>query len=49
MPKKREKKNLHVYREDPYEDREDTRPLEKRKKPKFSIDWHKLKELLGVE
>jgi len=49
MFKKKEKKNLHVYHKDPHEGKEDTRPIEKRKKPKFSIGWYKLKELLGVE
>ena len=49
MSKKKEKKKLHVCREDPFGDREDTRPIEKRKKPKFSLKWSKLKELLEIE
>ena len=43
------KKKLHVWREDPHGDNEDTRPIERRKKPRFSMDWNKLKEILNIE
>jgi len=38
-----ENKAPHVYREDPNEGKEDTRPVERRKKPNIEIDWGKLK------
>jgi len=38
-----ENKASHVYKEDPYGDKEDTRPVELKKKPCISIDWEKLK------
>ena len=40
------KKKLHVWRDDPHGDKEDTRPVEIRKKPDFSMKWTKLKELI---
>lgn len=40
------KKKLHVWREDPHGDKEDTRPVEIRKKPNFSMNWSKLEELI---
>ena len=43
------KKKLHVWKEDPHGDTEDTRPVELRKKPNVSIDWKKLKEMLGID
>lgn len=38
-----ENKSPHIYREDPNEEKEDMRPVEKRKSPRFSIEWEKLK------
>jgi len=38
-----ENKAPHVYKEDPHGDKEDTRPVELKKKPLISIDWEKLK------
>lgn len=44
------KKKLHVYKEDPYGDIEDIRPVELRKKrADFSIGWKKLKEELNID
>jgi len=40
---KAKNKAPHIYREDPNGDKEDTRPIEKKRGPRFSIDWEKLK------
>ena len=38
----------HVVRADPNIDKEDTRPIEKkRKKPDFSMDWEKMQEAMN--
>lgn len=42
-------KKLHVYKEDPNGDKEDVRPIEKRKKPKFSISWKELQEMFNFD
>ena len=34
----------HVVREDPNIDKEDTRPVEKRKKPRLSLKWKSLRK-----
>ncbi len=47
--KKEKKKQLHVWKPDPHGDKEDTRPIHKRKKPKLSMQWKKLKELLDLD
>jgi len=44
-----EKKKLHVCREDPNWEKEDIRPIERRKKPKFSMAWKKIKEILDLD
>lgn len=47
MPKKRK---LHICREDPHGDKEDTRPVElRKKKPDFSMEWNKLKRLINLD
>ena len=46
---KKKKKVLHCWKPDPHEGKEDNRPIEKRKKPKTSIMWSKLKRLLEIE
>jgi hypothetical protein len=43
LTEKKENNPPHVYREDPHGDKEDIRPVEKRKKPRFEIDWEKLR------
>lgn len=49
MTDEKEKKTSHVCKEDPHGDKEDTRPVELRKKPSISVEWKKLKEMLGIE
>jgi len=44
-----EKKKKIIWREDPHGDKEDTRPIELRKKPNISIYWKKLKEILNLD
>jgi len=41
-----ENKAPHVYREDPHGDKEDIRPVEKKKRPNIEVDWEKLKRWL---
>jgi len=45
----KKKKKLHVWKEDPHGEKEDTRPIHKRKKPIISIKWEKLKEFLNLD
>ena len=44
---KRRKFIGHVVRDDPHGDTEDTRPIEKRKKPKLRITWEALEKVIG--
>lgn len=49
-PKKPQKKIPfigHVVRDDPHGDKEDTRPVERRKKPNFRVEWKKVQEVIG--
>ena len=39
-------KKTTIWREDPHGDKEDTRPVEVRKKPDFSMNWSALKEVV---
>lgn len=44
------KKRLHVVPEDwDREGKKDTRPVERREKPVFSMSWKKFKELLNLD
>lgn len=47
MPEKA-KKNC-IWREDPHGDKEDTRPVELRKKPRLSLTWEQAKGMLDIE
>lgn len=37
----------HVVRDDPHGNKEDTRPVERRKKPNIRILWSKVQEIMG--
>ena len=47
-PKRKKKLFIgHIVRKDPHGDKEDTRPVEKRKKkPDFSMEWKRLKRVI---
>jgi len=46
---KRRKFIGHVVRADPHGDKEDTRPVERRKKPNLRISWNTLEKVINDE
>ena len=50
LPKRKKTEFIgHIVRKDSNIDREDTRPIEKKKRPNFSSDWEIVKKVINRE